>query len=357
MSGPSMLAGGRRARALLLAALVGWTGGVPAADAQPPHRAVSPRRPVAVQPGNGGRTQTLPSAQWFGYRVPPAALPRGQRMAPAPRLPFYVARKGQTTIYVLGTLHAGEARDFPVEHPFRPAIQAALNRSALVAFELSPDDLISSEAVVRKAGFCPDACLSRLATPALYARVMSRLQGNRAAQQAVRRMRPWFAALMLETYDSMSSGLQTEFGAEAQIENAYLKGRVVGLETLREQVDAFATLDLPSQREMLAQNLAQKPTENAADLRRLHALWRAGDADALAAWQAAKTAKLTRDRTLAARIEDQTVYRRNRRFVVRALQRASPRDPIFVAVGVLHLGGPHGVLAMLRSFGYKVSPA
>lgn len=304
-------------------------------------------RPAArSQPGNS-------APPWFGYRLPPAALPAA-RMVAAPRLPFYIARKGATTIYVLGTLHAGQPSDYPVEHPFRAPIMAALNGSALVAFELSPDDLVDSSALVRTLGVCRNACLPRLAGAPLYRQVMARLHGNRAAQQAVRAMRPWFAALMIETYDSMSTGLQTEYSSEAQIENVYLKGRIVGLESLREQIEPFAQLGLPAQREMLAQDLVQSPAQNAADLRRLHALWRAGDADALAAWQARKDAALARDKALSEQIADRTVVRRNRRFVVRMLRLAGPRQPIFVAIGALHLGGPQGVLAMLRAFGYRI---
>ena len=44
-------------------------------------------------------------------------------------------------------------------------------------------------------------------------------------------MRPWLAALVVETYDSLSAGLQTEYGTEAQLQNVFLKkkgGRVIG---------------------------------------------------------------------------------------------------------------------------------
>ncbi len=97
-------------------------------------------------------------------------------------------------------------------------------------------------------------------------------------------MRPWLAALVVETYDSLSAGLQTEYGTEAQLQNVFLKkkgGRVVGLETLAEQMRAFTGLTLAEQREMLAQDIAQTPAQNADDIKALHRLWRIGDADAV----------------------------------------------------------------------------
>ena len=97
--------------------------------------------------------------------------------------------------------------------------------------------------------------------------------------------------MLVETYDSLAAGLQTEYGTEAQLENVYLptKGKIIGLETLAEQMRAFTHLSLAEQREMLAQDLVQTPAENVEDVRTLHRLWRVGDADAIAAWQAAKS--------------------------------------------------------------------
>jgi len=33
-----------------------------------------------------------------------------------------------------------------------------------------------------------------------------------------------------------------------------------------------------------------------------------------------------------------------------------PNEPIFVALGALHLGGPRGVLALLKRHGFAVQP-
>ncbi|NKJ47580.1 hypothetical protein CIC12_12665, partial [Burkholderia sp. SG-MS1] len=46
----------------------------------------------------------------------------------------------------------------------------------------------------------------------------------------------------------------------------------------------------------------------------------------------------------------------NRRFVSRMLQIAAPNKPVFVAIGALHLGGPKGVLQLLRQRGFVVEP-
>ncbi|MCF2135093.1 MULTISPECIES: TraB/GumN family protein [Burkholderiaceae] len=278
-----------------------------------------------------------------------ASMPRPAHM------PFYVATRGALTLYLFGTLHVGDPADYPAEQPFRQPIIDALRAASCMAFELSPDDLVMSQDDVTRYGMCSYACLPRLLPADMWTKIVRRMRGNPAGLAVIRKTRPWLAALLIETYDSLSAGLQAEYGSEPQLENLYV-GRIVGLETRDEQIAAFAGLTLAEQREMLAQDLRQMPADNVSDVRVLHALWHAGDADAMANWQARQSAKLARSPTLSRRIDDRIVYQRSERFVARMLLLAEPNRPIFVAIGALHLGGPKGVLALLRDRGFDVVP-
>lgn len=294
-----------------------------------------------------------------GFHAPPpeGTVASGTVRAQPARMPFYVATKGRTTIYVLGTLHIGDPVDYPPGQPFRQPILAALAASPTLALELSPDDLLESQDDVSKYGICHYACLPRLLPAPLWRQLANRLRGNPAALAGIRKMRPWLAALVVETYDSLSVGLQTEYGTEAQLQNVFLRkkgGKVIGLETLAEQMRAFTGLTLAEQREMLAQDMVQTPAQNAADVKALHRLWQIGDADALAAWSAAQSERLARSKRLSDAIDDKILYERNRHFVLRMTQIAAPNRPLFVAIGALHLGGPKGVLELLREQGYRV---
>ncbi|AOK28156.1 polysaccharide biosynthesis protein GumN [Burkholderia singularis] len=347
-----------RARALVGAALVGAcvTGGIawPPGDARAAAAAATAPVPQS--------TILSPGLPLPGFHVPPPVSSNGTvasgsvRTQPA-RMPFYVATKGKVTLYLLGTLHVGDPADYPSTQPFRQPILAALAASPTLALELSPDDLLESQDDVSKYGICNYACLPRLLPAPLWQRLAGRLRGNAAALAGIRNMRPWLAALVVETYDSLSAGLQTEYGTEAQLQNIFLRkkgGKVVGLETLAEQMRAFTGLTLAQQREMLAQDLVQTPAQNADDVRALHRLWRIGDADAIAAWAVAKTERLARAKPIAESIDNKIVYERNRRFVARMTAIAGPNRPLFVAIGALHLGGPKGVLELLRAQGYRV---
>jgi uncharacterized protein YbaP (TraB family) len=325
------------------------------AAANTPAQSGRPVLPLPAVPNSPSQPRaTLP-----GFNPPPAnssSTASGPVRTQPARMPFYVATRGTTTIYLLGTLHVGDPADYPASEPFRRPILAALAASPTLALELSPDDLLVSQDDVSKYGVCRRDCLPRLLPEPLWRKLAMRLRGNPAALDEIKKMRPWLASLLVETYDSLSAGLQTEYGTEAQLQNMYLhqRGKIVGLETLGEQMRAFTSLSLAQQREMLAQDLVQTPAGNVADVQTLHRLWQVGDADAISAWQAAKSETLARDQPLSDSIDNKIVYERNRRFVSRMLLIAGPNKPVFVAIGALHLGGPKGVLQLLRQRGFVV---
>ncbi|MDR6387463.1 TraB/GumN family protein [Paraburkholderia phenoliruptrix] len=357
-----------RARALTSAALVGvfcFYVGLPGAAYAAGAAANTPT--VSTEANAKGahpsvpvpQTPAPPRAALPGFNPPPATpgttASGPVRLQPA-HMPFYVATRGTTTLYVLGTLHVGDPADYPAAQPFRPPIMGALAASPTLALELSPDELLVSQDDVSKYGVCRRDCLPGLLPEPLWRKLAFRLRGNPAALDEIKKTRPWLASLLVETYDSLSAGLQTEYGTEAQLQNVYLRtrGKIVGLETLPQQMRAFTGLSLAQQREMLAQDLVQTPAQNVEDVRTLHRLWRVGDADAIAAWEAAKTEKLARDKRVSDSIDDRIVYARNRRFVSRMLLIAAPNKPVFVAIGALHLGGRKGVLQLLRQHGFVV---
>jgi len=315
----------------------------PAGDAsatEVPASAASPATPARVVPvdRSDGTTASGP------VRAEPA------------RMPFYVATKGATTIYLLGTLHVGFPTDYPPEQPFRKPILAALYASPTLALEISPDELLLSQDDVNRYGMCRSECLIDYLPDSMWKKVEARMRGNPVALKNLRHTRPWLASMLIQTYDTLKAGFQSEYGTEAQLQNVYLRvrGRIVGLETLNEQISTFTHLSSAQQREMLAQDLVQTSAENIADVKELHRLWRIGDADALKAWDDAKSSKLARSKALAAQVDNRVVYERNRRFVQRIVGLAAPDRPVFVAIGALHLGGERGVLELLRRRGFVV---
>ncbi len=197
-----------------------------------------------------------------------------------PRMPFYMATKGTTTIYVLGTLHVGFASDYLPEQPFRKPILGALDASPTLALEISPDELLVPQDDVNRYGMCHSECLIDYLPKPMWQEVEARMRNNPEARKKLRHTRPWLASMLTKTYDTLKAGFQSEYGTEAQLQNVYLRvrGKIVGLETLNEQMSTFMRLTSAQQREMLVQDL-QTPAQNIADVKELHRLWRIGDAD------------------------------------------------------------------------------
>ncbi len=210
-------------------------------------------------------------------------------------MPFYVATRGTTTVYVLGTLHVGDPADYPAAQPFRPPIMGALAASPTLALELSPDELLVSQDDVSKYGVCRRDCLPGLLPEPLWRKLAFRLRGNPAALDEIKKMRPWLASLLVETYDSLTAPVCRPNTAPRRNCKMFIcahAARLLGLKPCRSRRRAFTTPSLAQQREMLAQDLVQTPAQNGEDVRTLHRLWRVGDADAIAAWKPRKRKSL-----------------------------------------------------------------
>ncbi|MEA3122250.1 MAG: uncharacterized protein QOH33_1823, partial [Paraburkholderia sp.] len=86
-----------------------------------------PGTPAAASASTAPTAPTFP-ARIPGFHGPPASAisASGPVQADPAHMPFYVATKGATTIYLLGTLHVGDPADYPAGQPFRRPILAAL---------------------------------------------------------------------------------------------------------------------------------------------------------------------------------------------------------------------------------------
>jgi len=159
------------------------------------------------------------------------------------------------------------------------------------------------------------------------------------------RYRPWYLALLLEA--PSLHGRSEDLGVEH-----YLIGRahkahkaVIGLETAREHAEIFSGLtDRQGEAYLLLEFIPQ--SEGISNVQAMQA-WRRGDAD----FVAKEFHDAFRDfPSLAVRLLDQ----RNRNWIPRIEGYMKNPRPCFIVVGAAHLGGPNGVLALLKGRGYTV---
>ncbi|WP_260583331.1 TraB/GumN family protein [Sphingopyxis sp. PET50] len=285
-----------------------------------------------------------------------AALPRPcsracwRRAAPlpirsAPRAAMWLVEDNDTRLYMLGTMHALPAGTDWDEGAVGKAVAAADE----LVLELSPGELAAAGGEFQQ--LAPrDAPLPidrRLPAPALAAYRALEASGNgqpfggdalddwavmvamgqRAAQNA-----------RLSPADGVETGLMAAFSAAGK--------PITGLETAREQLMLFETLDPATQRALLTK-AAAGAGKAVAEVEALTAAWSRGDVKAL-------EAMVNEDVDTVPAARAAIITERNRRWTAWASWRMDRPGTVLVAVGTGHLIGAEGMPAMLAAKGYKV---
>lgn len=258
---------------------------------------------------------------------------------------------GRAQLYLVGSFHLLRADDYPLAAD----LERAFAQSQRLLFELAPDELNSAElarqlwqAGQREGG----SSLSQELGEVQWSRLQAYCRQRGLSLPALQRQRPWLAALSIELNAMAGHGLDPAIGLDRHLmARATASGKsTAGLETGHEQIALFSGLAPSLQRQMLvaALDAAERGDSYAA---RLHAAWRAGDAE-----------QLTRLLAQPMRLRDPELYRRinsdrNRRWLPRLEQLldSEPQHGVaMVVVGALHLLGKDGLIERLRARGYEV---
>jgi hypothetical protein len=129
---------------------------------------------------------------------------------------------------------------------------------------------------------------------------------------------------------------------------AQRKMEVVGLETFEEQMDAFNSIPLKLQAEMLYEQVANEKDSTSAEmsLERMIGLYERQALDSLYDLTSGE---------LNASLNERLLTRRNHNMADR-MEKLMQTKRVFTGVGAAHLPGPAGVIALLRQKGYRVNP-
>jgi hypothetical protein len=169
---------------------------------------------------------------------------------------------------------------------------------------------------------------------------------RRVPEEKFSRYRPWFLAMVVDT------GGTNEFSGNLGVES-FLERRAAanskptfGLETLREHIEVFSGLSDRSSEALLLIRFIP-PDKNDPNFDRQMKAWREGNTDFLA------NTVHSEYRDFPA-MADRLLGVRNRNWIPKLEQFLRSGQTYFVVVGVAHLGGSDGVLALLKSRGYNV---
>jgi uncharacterized protein YbaP (TraB family) len=244
--------------------------------------------------------------------------------------------------YLFGTIHSEDPRVIELPPPVRDAFEASNG----FAMEVIPDTQAILQSMVTMV-YTDGRTLEAVIGPPLFRQVVQAIEARGMTEAAIRDFKPWAVVTILsvppaETGEFLDMRLYKAASAAGK--------RVVGLESIDEQLAVFEELSERDQVALLRETLEVRD-QLPEVFERL-----------LGAYQERDLAELVRlseeylrggDPELEARFRSSALDVRNERMAERILPLLA-EDVFFVAVGALHLPGEGGIVQRLRRAGFAV---
>jgi len=247
-------------------------------------------------------------------------------------------------LYLAGSIHALKSTDYPLPSAYNRAFDA----SDRLVFEVDPKALDESSKGLLKAGEYPKSdSLKNHVDPRTYDYLRRLFKLMDVPETKFARYRPWFLSLMLQ--EPGLTGISETLGVEEFLtRRAQANSKpVLGLESAREHADIFLGLtDRQSEAMLLIMFIPEERGSGGAG-NALADAWRRGDADT----DTRIFMDGFRDYPLLA---DRLLTNRNRKWIPKIEGYLRSGRTYFVVAGAAHMGGPNGVLALLRQRGYRI---
>jgi len=255
-----------------------------------------------------------------------------------------IHKDGTAAGYLLGTIHSEDPRVLDFSEEFLDKVK----ENSVFAMELVPD-LPTLARLTEYMHYPPGQTLESEIGSARYSALVSALSAYKVPLEFVSRMRPWAAMMTLST-PPPETGFFMDLSLSLRASGNGLK--VIGLETLDQQLSFLQDMPMPMQLALLDQAILEFENVNDAhdmmvdaylknDLLKLQTL-------------ADEQLEVVGDAAADYFIES-GIHARNLR-MAESLFAYLDDNQVFVAVGALHLPGEEGLLSLLRSRGYKLKP-
>ena len=267
--------------------------------------------------------------------------------APAAAEPaMWTVRDADTEVTLFGTIH-----ELPADIPWlTPRIVDRFDAADTLVVEVvlpdAPYELVRLiDSLGRGQGQPP---VSERVPPEKRAALARAIAESGLPPATLDSMETWLVTLTLGDLATDKAGLSAERGADAVLTaRAKAAGKpLVGLETATQQLGYFDALPEADQRALLVATLDDMATMP-GDMKRLVALWQAGDVTAIAA-------DFDREMRATPGLQRVLVSDRNRRWADWIAGVMARPGKVFVAVGAGHLAGPDNLPDLLKAKGLTV---
>jgi len=255
-----------------------------------------------------------------------------------------VTGESGNVLYLAGSIHALKSTDYPLPSAYNRAFDA----SDQLVCEVDPKGLKESSQGLRKAGEYPKSdSLKNHVDPRTYDYLRRLFKLMNVPENKFARYRPWFLSLMLQ--EPALRGMSETLGVEEfLIRRAQANAKpVLGLESAREHADIFLGLTDRQSEAMLLMIFIPAERGGGSAGNALAEAWRRGDADA-------DTRVFMDGFRDFPSLADRLLTNRNRKWIPKIEAYLHSAKTYFVVAGAAHMGGPNGVLALLRGRGYRI---
>jgi uncharacterized protein len=255
--------------------------------------------------------------------------------------------------FLYGTIHLIPKEEFVLTE----ATRTAFDGSKRVAFEIDMKEMTNIRTqlgLMTKAFMAGGKTLKDLLSPEDYGLVRGKMDEKGLPSGMFERMKPMFLSMMFSSDEGAGASPMGSTSSMTSVEMELFrmsKRRNIesaGLESASYQMSIFDSIPYTAQAKMLVESLrsTEKKGDGKSELDQMMELYRAQDIVAM-------QHMVTDEDNGLANYEDVLLNRRNQNWIP-VMGRMMREKPTFFAVGAGHLGGPNGVVALLRKAGYRV---
>ena len=242
-------------------------------------------------------------------------------------------------LYLGGSIHALRKSDYPLPAAF----DRAFADSSRLVFEVD-DKAVAADKIVKSGEYPRGDSLKNHVDPRTYD-YMKRFFALLGVPEArFSKYRPWLLTLML--WSPGVQGLSSDLGVEGHLTKRARASKkpVAGLVTAEQHLHVFTGLtDRQSEAVLLMTFIPNAGGSYASTV----GAWKKGEVDAL--WRSSRAAF-----SEYPAFADRILEVRNRAWMPKIEGFVRSGEPHFVVVGAAHLGGPGGLLALLKQRGYQL---
>ncbi|TMP44113.1 TraB/GumN family protein [Pseudoalteromonas citrea] len=262
---------------------------------------------------------------------------------------LYKVEKAGVTSYLLGTVHVGDHSMAGLS----PRITSAIDATSALVVEVNINALSSSEIQRRSSPFMlltPPKSLKNQISSHNYTRLTNYLAKKNISIDLFSQFAPWAVMVTILQMEYQKLGFKDDFGIDKQVIN-YAQNKampIIELETLEQQLTMFNHLSTHGDH-MLTETFKQMGDIEHYFLDLIHA-WKKGDMAALSQYY-----KLSFDDSEYGQFSEKVMLIERNNNWIKQLSSQLVKQPLFIAVGALHLPEKHGLLIQLQQQGFTVN--